>query len=266
MSGAPFLVSGTLANPFLQIFSGSTLIAQNNDWPTTDPVCASMGFTCGSATEISATGLDPCRANPGQSTSPPGCTQEAAILITLPPGAYTAIESGVGGATGVGLIEVFEVDGGASPSKLTNIATRALVEIGDNVMIGGFIIDGSSPKTVLLRARGPSMSGAPFFVPGTLANPSVQLFSGATVIAQNNDWQTSDPLCGSMGFTCGGVTEITATGLHPCVPNPGQSTPPAGCDQESAILITLPPGGYTAILSGFGGGTGVGLIEVFRLN
>jgi hypothetical protein len=266
MSGAPFLVPGTLVNPFLQIFSGATLIAQNNDWPTTDPVCPSMGFTCGGPSEISATGLDPCRANPGQSTSPPGCTQESAVLITLPPGAYTAIESGVGGTTGIGLIEVFEVDGGASPSKLSNISTRARVETGDNVMIGGFIIEGSSPKTVLLRARGPSMSGAPFLVPGTLANPFVQLFSGSTVIAQNNDWQVSDPLCGSMGFVCGGPSEITATGLDPCTPNPGQTTPPAGCGEESAILITLPPGGYTAILSGLGGGTGVGLIEVFEIN
>jgi len=266
MSGAPFFVPGTLGDPFLQIFSGSTMIAQNNDWATSDPLCASTGFTCGAPTEISATGLDPCRANPGQSTSPAGCTQEAAILITLPPGAYTAIESGVGGATGVGLIEVFEVDGGASPAKLINISTRGRVDIGDNVMIGGFIIIGSSPQTVLLRARGPSMSGAPFFVPGTLANPSLQLFSGQTAIAQNNDWQTSDPLCGNMGFVCGGANEITATGLDPCVANPGQTTAPLGCGQESAILITLPPGGYTAILSGLGGGTGVGLIEVFKIN
>jgi hypothetical protein len=110
------------------------------------------------------------------------------------------------------------------------------------------------------------MSGAPFLVPGTLANPFVQLFSGSTVIAQNNDWQVSDPLCGSMGFVCGGPSEITATGLDPCTPNPGQTTPPAGCGEESAILITLPPGGYTAILSGLGGGTGVGLIEVFEIN
>jgi len=110
------------------------------------------------------------------------------------------------------------------------------------------------------------MSGAPFFVPGTLANPSLQLFSGQTAIAQNNDWQTSDPLCGNMGFVCGGANEITATGLDPCVANPGQTTAPLGCGQESAILITLAPGGYTAILSGLGGETGVGLIEVFKIN
>jgi hypothetical protein len=254
MSGAPFFVPGTVADPFLQIFSGSTMIAQNNDWQTSDPICAGMGFTCGAPSEISATGLDPCRANPGQSTSPPGCTQESAILITLPPGGYTAIESGVGGATGIGLIEVFEVDGGASPSKLVNIATRGRVETGDNVMIGGFVVEGSSPKTVLLRARGPSMSGAPFFVPGTLPDPTFRLFSGQTVIAFNDNWQERQP------------EEITATGLDPCQPNPGEVSPPVNCALESAMLLSLPPGGYTAIVTGAGGGTGVGLVEVFKVN
>ena len=266
MSGAPFSIPGTLANPFLQIFSGSTAIAQNNDWQTTDPLCASMGFTCGSPTEISATGLDPCRPNPGQSTPPPRCAQESVVLITLPPGAYTAMESGVGGGTGIGLMELFEVDGGASPSKLINISTRGRVDTGDNVTISGFIIEGSSPKTVLLRARGPSMSGAPFFVPGALANPFIRLFSGQTVIAQNDDWQTSDPLCGNMGFACGGAHEMTTAGLDPCIANPGQPSPPPGCTQESAILINLPPGAYTVIVNGVGGGTGVGLIEVFQIN
>jgi len=255
MSGAPFFVPGTVADPFLQIFSGSTMIAQNNDWQTSDPTCAGTGFTCGAPSEISATGLDPCRANPGQSTSPPGCTQEAAILITLPPGGgYTAIESGVGGATGIGLIEVFEIDGGATPSKLVNIATRGRVETGDNVMIGGFVVEGSSPKTVLLRARGPSMSGAPFFVPATLPDPTFQLFSGQTVIAFNDNWQERQP------------EEITATGLDPCQPNPGEVSPPVNCALESAMLLSLPPGGYTAIVTGAGGGTGVGLVEVFKVN
>jgi hypothetical protein len=74
------------------------------------PLCASSGHVCGGAAEISAAGLDPCQPNPGQSSSPPGCAQEAAIYITLSPGPYTVHLSGVGGATGVGLVEVFEVD------------------------------------------------------------------------------------------------------------------------------------------------------------
>jgi hypothetical protein len=107
------------------------------------------------------------------------------------------------------------------------------------------------------------MGGAPFNLPATLANPFIQLFSGQTVIAQNDNWQDA-PNC--TGFSCGGPTEIAATGLDPCQPNPGQTTPPPGCALESAMLITLPPGAYTAIVSGVGGVTGVGIVEVFEVN
>jgi len=130
-------------------------------------------------------------------------------------------------------------------------------------MIGGTIIEASAQATVLIRARGPSMGGAPFFVPGTLANPFIRLFSGQTVIAQNDNWQDS-PNC--PGLSCGGAAQITATNLDPCQPNPGQTASPPGCALESAMLITLPPGAYTAIVSGVGGGTGVGLVEVFEMD
>ena len=254
MGGAPFSIPGTLANPFLRLFSGSTVIAQNDDWQTSDPLCANMGFGCGGPADIAAIGMDPCEPNPTQSTAPPGCGQESAILITLPPGAYTAILSGVGGTTGIGLIEVFEADGGASPSKLINISTRGRADIGENVMIGGVIIGGSSVKTVGIRARGPSMGSAPFFVPGTLANPFLRLFSGSAVIAFNDNWQDLQS------------DEIAAAGLSPCEPNPAQGTSPPNCAQESAVIVSLPPGAYTAIVTGVGGGTGVGLAEVFELD
>ncbi|HSE37255.1 MAG TPA: Calx-beta domain-containing protein, partial [Blastocatellia bacterium] len=259
MAGAPFFVPGTLANPMVQLFSGPTLIAQNDNWQDA-PNCP--GFVCEGATEILNTGLDPCTPNPGQSSSPANCALEAAILITLPPGPYTAIVNGVAGGTGVGLVEVFEADA-STVSDLGNISTRGFVQSGDDVMIGGLIIEGSSPATVLIRARGPSMSGAPFFVPGTLANPFLQIFSGQDVIAQNDNWQDA-PSCN--GFVCGTAAQIAATGLDPCQPNPGESTPPVACTQESAVLITLPPGPYTAIVSGVGGGTGVGLVEAFEMD
>ena len=185
MAGAPFFVPGTLANPFVRIFSGPTVIAQNDNWQDS-PDCP--GFVCEGPAEIVNTGFDPCTPNPGQNFSPPSCALEATILITLPPGAYTAIVTGANGQTGVALVEVFEADASVI-SELGNISTRGFVQSGDNVMIGGVIIDGSAPATVLLRARGSSMSGAPFFVPGTLANPFLQLFSGQTVIAQNDNWQ-----------------------------------------------------------------------------
>ncbi len=254
---ADFGVPGELANPFLQLFSGQTVIAENDNWETTLPLCQNRGLNCGGAAEITATGLDPCVGNMT------GCTRESAILITLNPGNYTAIVSGVGGGTGVGMVEVFEV-GTAGSSKLTNISTRGVVEAGDDVMIGGFIIGGSTRKTVLIRARGPVLAN--FGVPGVLANPFLRLFDiSGTLIADNDDWETTTALCQGSGLSCGGAAEITATELEPCrpIPLPGQPPTPTGCSLESAILVTLDPGPYTAIVSG---GTGVGLVEVFEVD
>jgi hypothetical protein len=259
MAGAPFNVPGILANPFLRLFSGSTVIAQNDNWRDS-PNCST--FFCEGAAQIVSTGLDPCQPNPSQAGAPPNCNLESAILITLPPGPYTAIVTGIDGGTGIGLVEVFEADP-STESELSNISTRGFVQSGDNVMIGGLIIEGTAESTVLIRARGPSMAGAPFFVAGTLANPLLRLFSGATVIAQNDNWQNT-PDCG--GFICGGAAEIAATGLDPCQPNPGQAGSPPGCGLESAILITLPPGAYTAIVGGSSGEIGVGLVEMFKVD
>jgi hypothetical protein len=267
LGAPPFNNAGVLVNPRVQLFSGSTLIAQNDNWGTFDPICVSpcAGNVQLTTTSIPAMGnMTPCAPNPGQSVQPPNCGNESALLVTLPPGGYTAIVSGVGG-TGVGLIEVFDVDSGTQP-KLVNISTRARVLTGDGVMIGGFwIAGGTGSKTILMRARGPSLGAAPFNNPGVLANPTVQLFSGATVIAQNNDWQTTDPLCASPAISCGGVPEITATALDPCQPNPSQTVAPPNCGNESAVYVTLPPGGYTMIVRGVGGGTGMGLVEIFEI-
>ena len=108
-------------------------------------------------------------------------------------------------------------------------------------MIGGFIIEGDGPQTVVIRARGPSLSQ--FGVPGALPNPQLQLFQGQTPLAFNDNWVDAS-----------NRPAIEASGFAPENPS------------ESAILVTLQPGGYTAIVSGVGGGTGVGIVEVFRLN
>lgn len=258
MAAAPFFLPSVLGNPFLRLFSGHTVIAQNDNWQDS-PSCGE--FVCGGAAQIMGTGIDPCQPNPGQATYPPNCTLESAILITLNPGAYTVHLSGINDATGVGLIEVFEADN-FNTSQLVNISTRGPVETGDNVMIGGFIIEGTTPKTVLIRGRGPSMASAPFFVSGVLANPFLRLFSGPTVIAENDNWQEA-PSCG--GFACGAAAQITATGSDPCQPNPGQGTAPADCTLESVILITLTPGAYTVHLTSANGAGGVGLVEIFQL-
>jgi len=267
MGGAPFNITGTLTNPYLTLNSSTGVIAQNDNWGNqSDPLCASSGYVCGTPAEISATGMAPCVPNPGQTSAPPGCTNESALLITLPPGAYTAILSGVNNGQGVGLVEVYDTDGDTLP-KITAISTRAQVMTGFNRMIGGFIIGaGNGSKKILIKARGPSMGGAPFNINGTLANPYVTLVSSTGVIAQNDNWgNQSDPLCASSGYVCGTPAEISATGMDPCVPNPGQTSAPPNCANESAILITVPPGSYTAIVSGVNGGTGVGLAEVYEV-
>jgi hypothetical protein len=234
MSSAPFFVPGVLADPILRLFSGQSVIAENNNWQD-PPSCAVI--SCGTPAQIAATGMDPCQPNPGQASAPAGCALESAILITLNPGAYTVHLSGANGTVGIGLIEVFDADANDS-SQLVN------------------------PKTILVRGRGPSMSSAPFVVPGVLADPFLRLFSGQSVIAENNNWQDA-PSC--RGFSCGTAAQIAALGIDPCRPNPGQPSAPAGCQLESAILITLNPGAYTTHLSSANGLSGIGLVEIFQL-
>ncbi|MBK7660144.1 MAG: hypothetical protein IPJ28_13830 [Betaproteobacteria bacterium] len=136
----------------------------------------------------------------------------------------------------MGIIEVFEVDQPGVP--LANISTRGRVLTGNDVMIGGFVIQGTQPQTVVVRARGPSL--IPFGIANALGDPVLQLFTGATPITSNDNWQTAT-----------NAAAIQASGFAPSNAS------------ESAILITLAPGAYTAIVTGAGNTTGVGIIEVF---
>lgn len=249
---AAFGVSGVMTNPYIELYSGSTKIAQNDNWQTTDPLCGSPAVACGNAVDIQNTGRSPC------SVTALYCGSDSAIHVTLPPGPYTAILRGVGGGTGVGIVETIDLDGTTEP-KLVNTSTRGLVLTGDGVMIGGFVVGtGGTSKTLLIRVRGPSL--AAFGVAGVMANPYVELYSGSTLIAQNSDWQTTDPLCGAPAVACGTATDIQNTGKDPC------SVTTTSCTLDSAIYITLPAGPYTAIVRGVGGGTGVGIVEVIDLS
>jgi len=157
----------------------------------------------------------------------------------LPPGAYSAVLSGVAGGTGVGLVEAYEVN--HPENAFVNISTRARVETGNGVMIGGFVIQGNAPQEVVILAKGPSL--LLFGVDTPLANPTLTLvrMSDQAVIATNDDWGSAS-----------NAAQIQASGFAP------------SNSSESAILITLQPGAYTAIVSGVNGGTGVGLVEVYR--
>jgi acetyl esterase/lipase len=171
---------------------------------------------------------------------PPTNNLESAIVATLPPGNYTAILSGKNGS-GVGLVEVYDLDP-SSGNSLANISSRGFVETGNDVIISGFILGGTGgDDAVLVRAIGPSLSNAG--VPNPLADPTLTVFNDeGTQIASNDNWQATQK------------QSIEAAGLAP--------TNPA----ESAVLLALPPGNYTALVAGKNGGTGVGLIEVYDLH
>jgi PKD repeat protein len=179
--------------------------------------------------EIEATGI------------PPSNDLESAIVRTLTPNNYTAILRGKGDTTGIGAVEAYDLDQSVN-SRLTNISTRGFVETGNNVMIGGLIIgppDGGS-ATVVVRALGPSLSNVG--ISGALQDPTLDLVdSDGQVIRSNNNWRDSQQ------------ADIIATGLQP------------SDDRESALLQTIAPGSYTAIVRGSGNTAGVALVEVYRL-
>ena len=221
---AQFGVSGVLPNPYLELHSGVATIASNDNWKD--------NLTGGSQeVAIENTGLAPLDP------------LESAMLGILDPGGYTAILKGTSNGTGVGLVEVYTLGAASmdisSEARLANISTRGKVQTGDNVMIGGFINKGATPIKVLVRGIGPSLTQ--FRVSGALANPTLELHKPDGTVVTNDDWMT------------GQEADIMATGLAPTNA------------LESAILITLPvgEGGYTAIVRGANGTTGVGLVEAY---
>jgi hypothetical protein len=139
-------------------------------------------------------------------------------------------------------VEVYDINSGAF-AELTNVSTRGFVGTGDNVMIGGIITSGGNGNTrIVVRGLGPTLGQPPFNVPNVLADPTLELHdANGAIIASNNNWKDTQQAA------------IQATGLAP--PN----------DLESAIVVTVATGNYTAILRGNNGGTGIGLVEVFNV-
>src|SRR5262249_37367472 len=230
----PFGVPNALANPTLSLHNGAgTLIASNDNWQTTI-IGGIITGDQGSAIQ-----------NSGHAPTQP---TEAAIIATQQPGNYTAIVSGVNNTVGVALVEVYDLSTGTT-SILGNISTRDFVQTGADVMIGGFIVQGTQPDTVVVRAIGPEL--IPFGVPNPLADPTLELHNGAGVlIASNNNWQTT--IIGGI-ITGNQVGAIQNSGHAPTQPT------------ESAIIATLPPGNYTAVVRGVNNSVGVALVEVYDL-
>ena len=165
---------------------------------------------------------------------------ESAIDATLEPGIYTAIISGKSNTLGVGLVEMYDLSQ-AAPAKLANISTRAFVSTGSNIVIGGFLLGGGNANDrIVVRGIGPSLTAQG--VPNALTDPVLELRDGdGALLVSNNDWQ-DNPVQAS---------ELIAAGLAPTNP------------LESGIATMLPPGPYTALLSGLNNSTGVGLVEVY---
>jgi len=233
-----FAISGSGPKKVLIRAIGPTLANFSVPNPLQDPMLSLHDTTMEIANN------DNWQTDPNASQIPanlqPTDPRESAILTMLQPGLYTAIVSGKGGTSGVALVEVYDMDS-SNAVTLTNLSTRGVVQTGDFVMIGGFVTAGApgSSTQVLIRAIGPSLTQ--FGISDALADPTVRLFNAnGVVIGSNDNWKDTQQ------------AEIQATG-----------NPPTN-DLESAILITLPPGGYTAIVTGKNGGIGVGLVEVFK--
>ena len=208
-------VPGALTDPTLELHdAGGKLLLSNNDWKETQEQ------------EISETALAP------------GNDRESAILATLDPGSYTAVVSGRNNAGGIGLTEIYDVQ--RSGGRLMNISTRGFVGLDDGAMIGGVIMTGADPATLLFRAIGPSLAGAGIQNP--LLDPTLDLFDAqGTSLATDDNWKGAEQ------------STIAATGLAPTN------------DLEAALLVDLNPGNFTAVVHGAGGTTGVALIEVYHL-
>ena len=229
----PYNIPNALADPTLELHNGTgALIASNDNWQST--IIGGI-ITADQVTAIQTSGHAPTQPS------------ESAIIGTLQPGNYTAIARGVNNTTGVALVEVYDL-GTATGSVLGNISTRGFVQTGNDVMIGGFIVQGTEPKTVIIRAIGPELIAPPYNIPNALADPTLELHDGTgALIGSNDNWQTT--VIGGI-ITSSQVSAIQNSGHVPTQPS------------ESAIVATLQPGNYTAIVSGVNNTVGVALVEV----
>jgi hypothetical protein len=228
-------ITNALANPALELHNAAgALIGSNDNWQTT--ILGGI-ITGNQVRDIQ------------NSDHAPTAASESAIIANLAPGNYTAVVRGVSNTTGVALVEAYDLSPDTT-SVLGNISTRSLVQTGENVMIGGFIVQGTATKRVIIRAIGPELTQ--HGITDVLANPTLELHNAAgTLIGSNDNWQTT--ILGGI-ITNNQVSDIQNSGHAPTAAS------------ESAIIANLAPGNYTAIVRGVGNTTGVALVEVYDLN
>jgi hypothetical protein len=222
-----FGVTGLLAAPQLSLLNSSQAVVASD---------AAWGGTAALSAAFAQTGAFPL----------PPTSLDSAVLATLAPGSYSAQVAGANGGTGVVLLEVYDADTSASPpTSFTDLSARGMSGTGSNVLTIGFVITGPSSETVLVRAVGPTL-GTAYSVAGAMANPSVTVYnSSQAVVGFDNVW----------GGTAALQAAFVATGAF--------SLPAASAD--SAVLLTLPPGAYTAQANSANGSTGIALLEVYAV-
>jgi sugar lactone lactonase YvrE len=233
-----FGVAGVLANPTMtlkRLVNGAFVDhASNDNWGTN-----------ANATEIvttsNAAGAFPLNVG----------SADAALLVDLPAGTYTVVASGVGNTTGVSLVELYDVDASVNGSRLVNISTRSFVGTGGDIMIPGYVISSGGPRTLLVRAVGPSL--ASLGVSGALADSQLAIRRRETdgadsLIATNDDWSSAP-----------GAANTNAVAARV-----GAFALPFG-SKDAALVVTLQPGVYTVQASGVGATTGTALVEVYEV-
>ena len=213
INGTP--VAGRIMDPYLELHDSNGGIIVNDDWRSDQQ------------DEIIQTGLAPSD------------NRESAIVKRLPAGNYTAIIRAADNTSGIGLVELYDLSA-TDPGELGNLSVRADVRTDDNVLIDGLILQGGTPKRVLFRALGPSIT----VPPGTLQNPMMSVYNAqGTLLRANDDWGQAP-----------NASEIQMTGLAP--PH----------NKESAILLSLTAGNYTCVTEGVGRTTGIAVAEAYKLD
>jgi hypothetical protein len=233
---AQFGVSGNLADPTLNVqrLSDSVSIAFNDDWPDAP----------------NQTGMEAARAQVFAFEITP-LVKDSSLLVSVPPGGYTATAAGTNQTTGVGLVEFYDTDPLGSTSTLTSISARAQVGTGGDILIPGIAIQGNVAMTILIRAVGPTLGG--LGVAGTLDDPEMVLVralsGGATeVVTSNDDWEQNP----NVALLASATSQVFAFPLD-------------SGSKDAALLVVLNPGVYTIQVSGKNGGTGVALVELYRV-
>jgi hypothetical protein len=171
----------------------------------------------------------------------PTDSADAALLLFLEPGSYTAQVSGTSGGTGVALVELYDTAGVATGAKLTNVSARSEVGAGNETLIAGFNVSGTGARTLLIRAVGPSLGA--FGVQGALSDPKLELFGRGEKLQENDNWE----IAARATFQRVGAFDLETN------------------SRDAVLLVTLSPGSYTAQVSGVAGAAGVTLVEVYEV-